>query len=442
MKKLLYALSLAMLALTASPAVRAQGVGIGTGASAPDASAALEVKSTTQGMLLPRLTAAQRAAIVAPVAGLTVYQTDGTAGLYYYNGKGWLNATTGFVPGSDGTALAAPNQFMVSTLTGSAGNAGSADGSSSVARFFNPSAIALDAAGNLYVSDQNNYTLRKVTPGGTVTTFAGTAGASGSTDGLGSAARFQAPQGLALDAAGNLFVGEGVANNIRKVTPAGGVTTFAGQQGGGTGAYLDGNGTAARFNNPTALVFDAAGNLFVCDRLNYVIRKISPTGDVSLVAGLAGTAGTTDGTGTAARFTNPRSISIDAGGTLYVGDASGIRKVTPAGVVTTLAGAVGTLGYADGTGIAARFGTVQGICLDAMGTIYASDSYYHNIRKITPFGVVTTVAGSTTGLNTTTGSTDGPGTTARFSAPARLAVDGSGVLYVPDFGNHTIRVIR
>jgi hypothetical protein len=439
MNKLLFSF---LVALAAPLAARAQGVGLGTGAVVPDASAALEVKSTTQGLLPPRLTAAQRAAIVAPATGLMVYQTDGTAGLYYYNGKGWLNASTGFIPAADGTALTAPNQFVVSTLAGTAGSLAAIDGTGSSARFFNPSAIALDAAGNLFVSDQNNFTIRKVTPAGVVSTFAGTAGSSGSTDGTGAAARFQAPQGLAFDAAGNLYVGEGIANNIRKITPAGVVSTFAGQQGGGAGAYLDGTGTAARFNNPTSLAFDAAGNLYVGDRGNFVIRKITPAGVVGTLAGTAGSAATTDGAGAAARFTSPRSIAIDAGGTLYVGDQSGIRKVTSAGVVTTFAGAVTTLGYIDGTGTAARFGNVQGLCIDATGTLYVGDAYYHNIRKVTPFGVVSTVAGSTTGSNATTGSTDGPGPTARFNAPYRLTVDGAGVLYVPDFSNSTIRVIR
>ncbi|MBF9222528.1 hypothetical protein I2H31_15600, partial [Hymenobacter sp. BT662] len=163
------------------------GVRIGT-AGAPDASAVLDVVSTTQGFLPPRLTSAQRAAIASPAAGLMVYQTNGTRGIYYYDGTAWVNLTDGKVPDANGlTGPPPPNGGVVSTLAGAAGLDGSADGTGAAARFYYPAGVAVDAAGTVYVADQFNRTIRKTTAAGVVSTLAGLAGASGSADGTGAA---------------------------------------------------------------------------------------------------------------------------------------------------------------------------------------------------------------------------------------------------------------
>jgi hypothetical protein len=315
-------------------------------------------------------------------------------------------------------------------------NYGSADGTGSAARFYNPNGVAVDTAGNVLVADTNNETIRKVTPAGVVTTLAGLA-AWGSADGTGSAARFQGPEGVAVDTAGSVYVADYSNSTIRKITPTGVVTTMAGlARNPGSD---DGTGSAAKFCLPEGVAVDSLGNVYVADTYNYTIRKITPAGLVTTLAGLPGSYGSADGTGSTARFYNPASVAVDSTGNVYVADEenSTIRKITPAGVVTTLAGLAGSSGSADGTGSAARFFGPYGVAVDAAGCVYVADRYNNTIRKITLTGVVTTLAGSAT----IQGSADGTGSAARFSGPTGVAVDAAGNVYVTDSRNCTIRKI-
>jgi sugar lactone lactonase YvrE len=304
------------------------------------------------------------------------------------------------------------------------------------AAFSTPEGVAVDAAGNLYVADTGNHTIRKITPAGVVSTLAGLAGSSGSADGTGSAARFNVPRGLAVDAAGNVYVADTFNETIRKITPAGVASTLAGLAGNGGSA--DGTGSAARFSGPSGVAVDAAGNVYVADTFNQTIRKITPAGDVTTLAGLAGSAGSIDGTGSAARFNTPRRVAADAVGNVYVAELNHvIRRITPAGVVSTLAGLAGVVGSADGTGSAARFADPQGVAVDAADNVYVADTANNTIRKITPAGVVTTLAG----LAGSSGSSDGTGSAARFTSPRGVAVDAAGNVYVADRNNGAIRKI-
>jgi streptogramin lyase len=326
---------------------------------------------------------------------------------------------------------------VVSTLAGNAGAWGSADGTGAGARFNYPQGVAVDGSGNVYVADSNNYTIRKITPTGVVTTLAGTAGAYGSADGAGAAARFINPFGVAVDGSGTVYVADTGNLTIRKITPAGVVTTLAGSAG--ASGTADGTGVAARFYQPFGVAVDGSGNVYVADTSNFTIRKITPAGVVTTFAGAAGSNGSADGTGAAARFWNPRGVAVDGSGNIFVADTNNsiIRKITPAGVVTTPAGTASTRGSADGTGAAARFNTPWGVAVDGSGTVYVADSVNSTIRKITPAGVVTTLAGTAN----QGGSVDGTGAAARFSIPNGVAVDGSGNVFVADTGNFTIRKI-
>ena len=250
--------------------------------------------------------------------------------------------------------------------------------------------MAYDAAGNLYVSTEYQ-TLRKITPAGVVTTLAGQYNAGSNVapvDGTGAAAAFGNMQGIASDSAGNIFVVDG--DEIRKVTQAGVVTTLAGST---TRGGADGTGAAAGFKEPLELVVDPSGTIYVADQDNNEIRKITPAGVVTVFAGSLGAGGYQDGTGTAAVFNGPRGIVLDATGNLFVVDAGNnvIRKVTPAGVVTTFVGNTAG-GFADGTGAAARFVQPWEMTIDGAGNLYVSDNNHTAIRKVTPAGVVTTVA--------------------------------------------------
>ena len=305
------------------------------------------------------------------------------------------------------------------------------------AGFAAPTGGALDGDGNLYVTDSNNQTIRKVTPAGVVTTFAGSAGLSGSDDGTGPAARFSNPYGVAVDGDGNLYVTERENHTIRKVTPAGVVTTFAGSAG--SYGSTDGTGAAARFWQPRGVAVDGDGNVYVADTANHTIRKITPAGVVTTLAGTAGSYGSTDGTGAAASFNESIGVAVDGDGNLFVADTSNhaIRKVTPAGEVTTLAGSAGSSGSADGTGAAASFSQPAGVAVDGDGNLYVTDAGNRTIRKVTPAGEVTTLAGSAG----SSGSVNGIGPAARFSFPTGVVVDGDGNLYVIDNSGSTIRKV-
>lgn len=282
---------------------------------------------------------------------------------------------------------------VVATLSGSIGGRGYANGVGAAARFNDPHNIAIDTNGNIYVSDYANAVIRKVAPDSTVTTLAGSPGVTGSSDGTGAGARFAGPRGLAVDAAGNIFVADAANNTIRRVTPLGVVTTFAGAT---TAGYINATGTAARFSNPVAVTVDSNGNVYVSDYNNNAIRKITPARVVTTLAGGGPAApGTTDANGTNARFNGPRGVAVDGADNVIVADRDNgtIRIVTPAGDTSTLAGLPGTSGYANGTGTGARFNWPNNPAVDAAGNIYVPDANNSAIRKITPAGVVTTVVG-------------------------------------------------
>jgi hypothetical protein len=326
---------------------------------------------------------------------------------------------------------------VVTTLAGLAGNRGSDDGTGGAARFAWPSGVATDAAGNVYVADTANHTIRKITPSGAVTTLAGLAGSSGSADGTNSAARFMAPQGVAIDSAGNIYVADTGNNTIRKVTPIGLVTTLAGLAS--SSGSNDGTGSAARFNQPTGVTSDTAGNIYVADQYNFTIRKITSSGVVTTFAGLAGSGGHTDGTGTAARLWFPKAVATDSAASVYVADGlDTIRRITSAGVVTTLAGQVSTSGSSDGTGSAAQFYEPWGVATDTTGNVYVMDTYNDTLRKITPAGVVTTLAGL---AGNKYGSANGTGSAAQFFYPFGVTTDNAGNVFVADSSNLTIRKI-
>jgi streptogramin lyase len=330
-----------------------------------------------------------------------------------------------------GLQLACAFAQTVSTLAG-AGVPGSADGTGILASFNNPGGIAVDVSGTIYVADQSNNKIRKITAAGVVTTFAGS-GAAVSVDGTGTAAGFNFPTGITIDAAGNLFVAEFYGHTIRKITPAGAVTTFAGS---GTAGNVDGTGAAASFNNPTDIAIDIAGNLYVTDYSNHKIRKITPAGIVTTLAG-SGTSGSADGTGTAASFNLPVGLCVDPGGNVFVADYYNnlIRKITPTGVVTTIAGS-GVYGGTDGQGTAATFAYPYDLAVDLQGNLFVTQSA-GMIRMISASNAVTTYAGSFVA----TGSIDGPVTTAMFYWPQGIAMDGTGNLFITEQGNHAVRKI-
>jgi len=330
----------------------------------------------------------------------------------------------------------------IALLAGGLGGAGNIDGTASGARFNGPQGAAFDAAGNIYITDTENHTVRRITAAGVVTTFAGRAGLPGSADGPASQAQFNRPTSIASDGA-NIFVADASNFTIRKITPTGDVSTLAGAVG--QPGYVDATGNAARFSEIGGIALDSAGNVYVghSDGFgNVTVRKVTQKRDVTTLAGSAAAIGSLglDGTGTAATFTGISSMAADSAGDLYVGDGTRIRKVTTAGgEVTTVAGS-GIASTLDGVALAAQFRSVLGLAFDASGNLYIADggsSGESEVRVLTPSRLVGTIAG-----NGPAGSADGLGSAARFRTLRGLAVDASGDVIGADSGNHTIRKIK
>jgi sugar lactone lactonase YvrE len=334
-------------------------------------------------------------------------------------------------------------QNYVSTYAGDGTN-GFADGDTALCKFKAPFGLCIDLQGNLYIADNSNHRIRKISTDGIVTTLAGT-GSPGYVDGPGASAQFNAPSDLCADANGNIYVSDFQNQYIRKITPDGMVSTIAGS---GVAGYLDGPSHVAEFNYPRGICRDAQGNLFVADSWNHRIRKIDVNGTVTTLAGYSDTIGVQspgdfkDGTDTAARFNTPCGMSIDDDGNLYLADAYNhrIRKITPEGVVTTVAGTgdIGSTsgGFEDGTLGAARFNIPTEVFISAAGHLYVSDTYNNRIRLVAN-DLVSTVAG-----NGTAGFVNGIDSMAEFKSPRGVVADVSeSHLYLCDNSNHVIRKI-
>jgi hypothetical protein len=369
---------------------------------------------------------------------------DGTGAAARFNWpRGLTSDGAGNLYVSDGNALrkVVIATGAVTTIAGVSGQSGSADGTGAAARFYSPSGLTTDGAGNLFVADGGNSTIRKVVLAtGAVTTFAGLAGRFDSADGTGAAARFSSPGGIASDGAGNLYVTDGGNRTVRRVVIATrNVTTLAGMPG--PDSSVDGTGTYARFNGPGGIVSDGAGNLYSTDTNSNggAIRMlVIATATVTTVVGMVGQGGNVDGVGADARLGGPSDLASDGAGNLFVTDYinATIRKVTTAtAAVTTLAGAPDRSGLADGTGAAARFRTARDLTSDGAGNLYVADTYNNAIRKVTiATGLVTTLAGGMPGGS----AADGTGAAAHFYEPYAIAADGTDNVYVGD-GSRLIR---
>ena len=340
--------------------------------------------------------------------------------------------------------------LTITTLAGIAGTSGITNGSNGTTVFNDPVGVAVDAGTNIFIADLHNHVIRKLALAGTnwvSSTIAGQAGSPGSADGSGTNAQFNGPAGIAVDGAGNVYVADTANSTIRMLTPSGGswtVTTIAGQAGN-TG-NIDANNSSARFRFPTGLVVDGSGNIFVADDGNCIVREITPSGgnwSVTTIAGLAGAAANADGNNNNARFHDPYGITVDAGGNVYVADkyTCTIRKLVLSGgnwMVSTIAGQAYKSGSADGIYTNALFNGPTGIAADPGGNLYVADEGNDTVRRLSPAGpnwIGFTVAG----LARSSGTNDGFGSAVRFNGPFGIAVDGNTNVYVADSVNNLIR---
>ncbi|MFB9845030.1 IPT/TIG domain-containing protein [Mucilaginibacter ginsenosidivorans] len=315
---------------------------------------------------------------------------------------------------------------FVSTLAGQPAS-GSANGKGAAASFYAPTHIALDDAGNLYVTDMQNRQVRKIDPDGNVTTFVGKLRA-GTEDGTGAGASFYLPWGITRDALGNFYVSDIGNYNIRKITPSGTVTTLT-------------PGIAAPYADflmmPEGIAADATGNMYVVDYSTNLARKISVNGKTNVILAGNRLSGSQDGTGASASFNRPCGIAFSPNGLLYIADSynNTIRQMNVVGTVLTWVG-TGKAGSADGSSSTATFNHPADVAFDKARNMYIVDQGNNLIRKMTYDGVVSTLAGSGA-----PGSADGPAKQASFNNPTGIAVDAAGNLYIADQGNNMIRKI-
>jgi len=352
-----------------------------------------------------------------------------------------FDAPMGLSPSADGSVLLADSAnhlirqlslgAVVSTLAGTRGYSASVEGERNSVRFEDPYAVAVDEAGNAYVADATDHALRKVTPQGRSVVLAGQPGSFGFVDGAAGMARFRTPAGIAVGRDGVVYMADTGNHAIRRIAADGTVSTLAGT---GQPGNRDGSGTQAQFNEPYGVAVGSDGVLAVADFANHSLRRVTPAGVVTTLAGSSGNGGFVDGSGSAARLNSPIDVALDAAGTAYVVDRNNhaIRKVTSGGVVSTLAGS-GTRGFANGSGRAASFHFPSGIAVDRSGNVLVADTDNQVLRHITPAGEVSTLAGATLGA------ANGVGSAARFDNPKDVAVDADGRIVVADRGNRRLR---
>ncbi|WP_170878364.1 T9SS type B sorting domain-containing protein [Daejeonella lutea] len=306
---------------------------------------------------------------------------------------------------------------------------GTANGPRLSARFYAPCALTTDSEGNLYIADQADNRIRKINQAGIVSTVAGSISA-GFKDGAAAEARFDSPFGIAVGETGALFISDQENNAIRMISADGMVSTFA---GGKTSGYVDGAAQDAKFRYPSGICRDIKGNLYVADRGNHCIRKISPDGIVTTLAG-SGQPGFADGKGSAAKFSSPTGVAVDSLGYVFVADQinNRIRKISPDGLVSTLAGS-GEFSKLDGNGKNAAFRYPTSIIIDPKGGFYVSDQLNHTIRRLSNSGVVSTITPFAVG--------EVKDDTQSFKNPMGLCINKEGKLMVADFNNHSIKEI-
>ncbi|MFY0510159.1 RICIN domain-containing protein [Streptomyces anulatus] len=330
----------------------------------------------------------------------------------------------------------------ISTVAGTGVAGFKGDNEPAVAAQLNrPYGIAVDSAGSVYFSDHSNHRIRRVTTDGKINTVAGaTAGFRGDA-GPAVSAQLNGPREVAVDRAGAVYVADSSNHRVRKITADGQISTVAGSGVAGFGGD-GGPATAARLNLPLGVAVDSAGALYVCDYHNQRVRKITADGQISTVAGsgVAGFAGD-GGSAVTAQLRNPYAVVVNSDGELFIADSSNhrVRKITADGQISTVAG-TGSAGYGgdDGPATSAKLNTPLGVVVDSTGVLYISDYQNHRVRKVTPDGQISTIAGKgTAGF----GGDDGPAAAAQLNNPLGLAVDCVDTLYIADYSNHRVRKI-
>jgi trimeric autotransporter adhesin len=316
------------------------------------------------------------------------------------------------------------------------------DGPATAAQLISPMGVAIDSAGNFYIADYYDIRVRKVMRNGVISTVAGNGNPNfGNDGGLATTAQLISPMSVAVDAAGNLYIADSKYNRVRMVTAAGVIETVAGNYTSGFSGD-GGPATEAKLNNPNGVAVDSTGNLYIADYGNNRVRMVTAAGVIRTVAG-NGTEGYSGdgGLATEAKLNNPNGVAVDSAGNLYIADSGNnrVRIITAAGVIRTIAGN-GTSGFigGDGSVMLATLNFPTGVAVDSAGNLYIADTWNNRVRKVSVAGVISTVAGNGAGGFSGDG---GPATSASLYSPAGVAVDSTGNLYIADSLNYRVRMV-
>lgn len=360
----------------------------------------------------------------------------------------WLALALAFAIGG-ATSAVTPAAAAVGTIETVAGNGrggyGGDGGAATSASLNAPRTVAVDAAGNVYVADTENHVIRRIDPSGSIVTVAGTGAPGFSGDGgLATAARIESPHSVAVDASSNIYIADSPNNRVRRVDPAGEISTVAGA--GASGDRGDGGpATLALLDDPKSIAVAADGVLYIADSGNHRVRKVDRNGIITTFAGTGEEGAEGDGgPATAAQVTHPRTIALHGDGSLYISEdteaqISRIRRVDPSGIITRFAG-TGRPGFSGdgGPATSAQLNRPRGLSVDPAGNVYIADSENHRIRRVDPSGIISTIAG--TGVSGSKGD-GGLAREAQISVVRGLAIGRNGDLFVADTGNHRIRRI-
>jgi trimeric autotransporter adhesin len=332
-------------------------------------------------------------------------------------------------------ALGGSSAGTITTVAGTGVQGFSGDGGPAIAaKLYSPTGLAVDAQGDIYIADHGGARVRKVTRGGTISTFAGTGGAGFSGDGgLATSARVGTPYGVAVDGNGNVYISDRYNNRVRKVSPGGTITTFAGTGAYGTGSFGDGGpATSAQLRNPYGIAVDGKGNLYIADHDHSKVRKVDAGGTITTFAGTGVRGFSGDGgRATAAKLISPYGLAVDGKGNVYIADRGDhrVRKVSPGGTITTFAGTGESANDGDGDGgpaTSARIQQPQALAVDGNGNVYIAAG--GSVRMVNPRGTITTFAG---GGRAYPGD-GGPATSVALRAPSAIALDRTGTVYIAE----------
>ena len=351
------------------------------------------------------------------------------------------------------------NAQIITTVVGDSTAGYTGDGGQATTAELNwPTGIDIDASGNIFIADYMNNVIRKVSTLGIITTVAGTGAAGYNGDGgQATDAVLNTANNVTVDAAGNLYISDASNNCIRKVNSMGVISTIAGHgiQGySGVKGYSGdgGQATDAALNYPNGIGFDASGNMYIADGSNHCIRMVNTTGIISTVAGIGTLGYSGDGSqATNAKLNNPTSVTFDAAGNLYIADGSNnrIRMVNTLGVISTVVGN-GALGYNNGSfggdggqATAAKLDLPTRVTFDKYGNLYIADFNNNRIRKVTTFGIISTIAGSGAAgyVTGSYGGDGGPAMAATLNGTNGAAFDAFGNMYIADTHNARIRMV-